>query len=268
MECALVQDVGLGAARLHHHAPTHRVERIRDDSGDCGDGLCDGPADDQGGVLGVGQHATRCVVEAEVRRTVDDDTLHGHTEASVQAGETVGLEDLGKAVSEAAELTLARAFADVGGETRTREVERVHEAEGGGSGGATGRQVTREVTPELRSLVYATEEHLLVLVFEREVERLGGEVPDDVGEVTTPEREQALLFGNADEGVDDTFVALVFSDLFAHVLDLQQQLDALDGRHGGLGDGRGDTAGDEVLRERDRIGEVRHFVQLGGLFTR
>lgn len=268
MDGVLVEDIGLGTARLHHHAPTDRVEGIRHDTGDCGDGLSDGPADDEGGVLGVRQHAARRVVESEVRRTVDNDTLHRHSESSVETDETIALEDLCEAVSEAGELALAVAFADIGGKTSTREVERVHEAEGSGSRGTAGREVTREVAPELGVLVHASEEHLLVFVFEGEVERLRGEVPDDVGEVTTPVREQALLLGNADEGVDDTFVALVFRDLLADVLDLQQQLDTLDGRHRGLGYGGGDTTSEEVLRERDRIGEVRrHFVQLGGLFT-
>lgn len=263
MDGALVQDVSLGTARLHHHTPTDRVEGIRDDTGDGGDGLRDGPADDDGGVLGVGQHATRGVVESEVGRTVDNDTLHGHSETSVQTDETVGLEDLAQAVSETGELTLSVSFADVGGETGTGEVEGVHEAQGGGSGGTTGGEVTREVAPELRVLVYATEEHLLVLVLEGEVQRLGREVPDDVGEVTTPEGQGTLLLGNADEGIDDTLVALVSGDLFADVLDLEQQLDTLDGRDGCLGDSGGDTASDEVFRERDRISEVRHFVRLG-----
>lgn len=35
----LVQDFALGTARLHHHAPTHRVERIRHDTGNSGYGL-------------------------------------------------------------------------------------------------------------------------------------------------------------------------------------------------------------------------------------
>lgn len=267
MQRALVQDVGLGAAGLHHHAPAHRVERIRDDTGDGGHGLRDRPADHQGCVLGVGQHAARGVVESEVGGAVDDDTLDRHSETSVQAGETVGLVDLGEAVSEAAELARAvffAAFADVGGETGTREVERVHEAEGSGSGGATGSEVTGEVAPELGPLIYSTEEHLLVLVLEGEVERLRGEVPDDVGEVTAPEGEEALLLRNADEGVDDALVTLVGGDLFAHMLHLEQQLDTLDRRDGGLGDGGGHASGDEVFRERDRIGEVRHFVRLGG----
>lgn len=262
MDGVLVEDVSLGTARLHHHAPTDRVEGIRDDTRDRGDSLRDGPADDEWCVLGVGQHATGGVIEAEVRRTVDDDTLHGHSEASVETTETVRLEDLADAVEQALVFT-GVSLADVGGEAGTGEVERVHEAQGGRAGGTTGRQVTREVAPELRVLVYASEEHLLVLVLEGEVQRLGGEVPDHVGHVSTPEGQETLLLGNADEGIDDTLVALVSRNLLADVLYLQQQLHALDGRDGGLGDCGGDTASDEIFRERDRISEVRHFV-LGG----
>lgn len=189
--------------------------------------------------------------------------MHGDSEASVETDQTVGLEDLANAVSETLEFTLAVSLADVGGETGTGEVEGVHEAQGGRAGGTTGRQVTREVAPELRVLVYASEEHLLVLVLEGEVERLGGEISDDVGEVTTPEGEETLLLGNADEGIDDTLVALVSGDLFADVLDLEQQLDTLDGSDGGLGDRGGDTASEEIFRERDRISEVGHFERLG-----
>lgn len=54
VKCVLVQDVSLGAARLHHHAPTDSVEGIGDDTGDCCNGLCDGPANDDWCVLGVG----------------------------------------------------------------------------------------------------------------------------------------------------------------------------------------------------------------------
>lgn len=260
MEGVLVENVALGAARLHHHAPTDCVEGIGHDAGHGGHDLSDGPADDDGSVLGVGQHATRRVVEAEVGGAVDDDALYGHSEATVQADEAVGLEDLGEAVAEAAELALTGALADIGGEARTREVEGVHEAQGGGTGGTAGRQVTGEPAPELGVLVDSAKEHLLVLVLESEVQGLGGEIPDDVGEVTAPEGAESLLLGNAHEGVDDTLVALVLGDLLADVLYLQKQLDALDGRHGGLGNRRRHATGDEVLCERDRIGDVRHFV--------
>lgn len=128
MDGVLVQDVSLGTSGLHHHAPTDGVEGIGDDTGDGCDGLRDGPADDDRCVLGVGQHAARGVVETEVRRAVDNDTLHGHTETPVETGQAVGFEDLGDAVSETLEFTLAVALADVSGETGTGEVEWVHEA--------------------------------------------------------------------------------------------------------------------------------------------
>lgn len=190
--------------------------------------------------------------------------MYGYSKTSVETDQTVGLEDFAQAVAETAEFTLTISFTDISGETSTGEVEWVHKAEGGSSGGTTGGEVTGEVAPELGVLVNSSEEHLLVLVLEGEVQRLGGEVTDDVGEVTTPEGQETLLPGNADEGIDDTLVALVSGDLFADMLNLEQQLDTLDGRDGCLGDSGGDTASDEIFRERDRISEVRHFVRLGG----
>lgn len=53
-----------------------------------------------------------------------------------------------------------------------------------------------------------------------------------------------------------TLVLLVGGDLLGNGLHLQQQLDALDGRDGRLGDGRRNASGDEILGEghgvRDR----------------
>lgn len=57
-----------------------------------------------------------------------------------------------------------------------------------------------------------------------------------------------------------TLVALVLGDLLGDVLDLEQQLDTLNWRYGGLRDGSGHTAGDEVLGERHWIRETGHFV--------
>ena len=162
--------------------------------------LGDGPRDDERGLLGVGQHALGGVEEAEVGGAVDDDALHGHAEAAVQAHDAVRLEVLHQTVAQTGELALASG-ADVGGQPGTREVQRVDEAERGGSGGAARRQVTQEVPPEL-SLVDAAQEDLLVLVLEGEVERLGREVADDVGQVAAPEAEEALLARDPHEAVD------------------------------------------------------------------
>lgn len=42
MKSILVENLSLGTARLHHHAPTHRIEGIRDDTGNSGNDLREG----------------------------------------------------------------------------------------------------------------------------------------------------------------------------------------------------------------------------------
>ena len=74
------------------------------------------PRNQEGSLLGVGKHATGGVVEAEVGGTVDDDTLDGYTESSVETFDTVGLCDLAQAVTKTGELTLTTSFADIGGQ--------------------------------------------------------------------------------------------------------------------------------------------------------
>ena len=70
-------------------------------------------------------------------------------------------------------------LAHVGAQPGPGKVERVDDAERGGSGGAPGRQVAGEELPELLVLVDAVHEHLLVGVLEGEVERLRGKVPEN-----------------------------------------------------------------------------------------
>lgn len=256
MQCALVDDLGLGTARLHHHTTTDGVEGIGHDTGDGGDNLSDGPADVPRGGLWVWQHTASSVVEAEVGRTVDDDTLDGYAETTVQTNQAIRLEDLAQTIAETLELTLATTT-DISGQTGTGEIKRVDEAQGGGSSGTTGSQVTDEVTHELGVLVDTAQEDLLVLVLEGKVQSLGWEVTDDVGHVTTPVGTEALLLGNAHETVHHALVPVGFGDLLGDVLDLEQQLDTLDRSHSGLGDGRGDATGGEILHEGNGIGE-RH----------
>lgn len=162
-----------------------------------------------------------CVKASKVGRSVDDDTLHRHVESLVETPEAVGLEDLGDAVPQTGELSLCCALADVGGKSCPGEVERVDEAERRGTGGATGCQVAGKVTPELCFLIHATEEELLVLVFEGEVEGLGGEVTDHVSQVASPEGEKALLLGDSHHTVNDSLVLCLCGDLFAGMLDLK-----------------------------------------------
>lgn len=63
---------------------------------------------------------------------------------------------------------------------------------------------------------------------------------------------QTPLFKTASKVL--TLITLVFGDLFGDVLHLEEQLDPLDGGDAGLGDGRGDTSGEEILEESYWIG--------------
>lgn len=74
VEGALVHNLGLGTSRLHHHATTDGIEGIGHNTGNGGHDLRDSPADVEWSGLGVRQHTTGSVVEAEVGSTVDDDT--------------------------------------------------------------------------------------------------------------------------------------------------------------------------------------------------
>jgi len=208
VEGASVHNFRALATRLHHETTTDSVEGIRDDARYGGHALSNSPGYDEACALGVGQHALGCVVEAEEGGTVDDDTLDGHSEALVEATHAIRLEDLHKAVTEAVELTLASTLTDISSKSGTGEVKRVDEAEGSGTSSTAGGKVTGKELPELGLLVNTTKEDLLVLVLEGKVEGLCGEVTDDVGEVASPESEDALFLGDADKAVDHALVGI------------------------------------------------------------
>lgn len=161
-----------------------------------------------------------CVKASEVSCSVDDDALHRHVEPEVKTLEAIGFVDLANAVSKTAELPLCWALADVGGQPRPGKVEWVDEAEGGGPSSTARRQVPGKVTPELCPLIHATEEDLLVLVFEGEVQGLGGEVTDHVGQIASPEGQKALLLRDSNNTVHNAFVLHISCDLFAGMLHL------------------------------------------------
>lgn len=171
-------------------------------------------------ILGVWQHPLGSVIDSEVGSSVDDDALDRDTETLVETLQAVRLEDLGETVAQPIEFSLGRSLAHVGSQPGPSKVQRVDEAEGGGPSCPTRGQVTSKVAPELLMAIHASQEDLLVLVFEGEVQGLSGEVPDHVGQVTPPEREKALLLGDSHDTINDAFVLLLCTDLFAGMLDL------------------------------------------------
>merc|ERR1719367_1804192 len=87
-------------------------------------------------------------------------------------------------------------------------------------------------------------------VLEGEVERLGREVTQHIGQVSSPEWVDSLSLQNSLGTVHNTIVWLVQTTLLDHlVLVLDEQLDSLDGGCGGLGDTSGDAGEHEVLKE-------------------
>ena len=106
----------------------------------------------------------------------------------------------------------------------------------------------REDTKTQRLQIVGVED-FLVEILEGEVEGLGGEVPDDVGQVASPEGREALLRHDTSEAVANAVVAVLLLDRRRRILHLKQQLDTLDGGSASLGHGSRDTTGKEVNYE-------------------
>ena len=92
-------------------------------------------------------------------------------------------------------------------------------------------------------------EDSLVEVLEREVENLGWEIADDIGEVTSPESSESLFSVHTNEAVADSIVSLVGWDVLNVVLHLEEKLDSLNWGDHSLGDSSGDTSEKEIGRE-------------------
>lgn len=141
------------------------------------------------------------------------------------AGQSL-LVDIDKTV----ELTLAATLLGrlgVVGETSTRVVERVDEAERQGTGDTTRSDVLAERNHVRIALLGL--ERRLDLVLEGKVERLRREVTNAVGQVASPERVQALRTERLRCAVNNALVRLRDLALFQHLtLVLHEKLNSLD----------------------------------------
>ena len=77
------------------------------------DSLSDHPADDDVGVPGIREHSLCSVIDTKVGSSVDDNTLHRHVKALVQALNPIGFVDLNQAVTEASEFPFSSSFTHV-----------------------------------------------------------------------------------------------------------------------------------------------------------
>jgi len=263
VEHALV--VGTGTSRGHHHSSPDGVQGVRSETGTGGNS----PTEQERGQEGSLQRSLedgglQRVVKTEVQSTVDNDTNDGRNESTVETGDTVGSESLLVNRDETVELpgTTLLGRLVVVGETGSGVVERVDEEKGRGTGSSTGSDVTGEpLGVRLRLLEV---EHGLEVVLEGKVQRLGREVPDDVGGVSSPERDETLIGVGPGETVRDTLVRGSETTLLDHlVLVLDQELDSLNRGGSGLGDSGGDTSHHEV--DGEGLGILRLLNEVLGL---
>jgi hypothetical protein len=220
----------------HHHTTTDSVQWVRSNTSTSSDT----PSEKEGGkevTLERTDENDRLdrVVHTEVQTTVDDDTSDGRTETTVETSDTIRGEGLLVDIDQAVELTLTTSLGVlvVVGETGTGVVERVDEEEGSSTGSlkkladsfadrdrrtyTTRGQVTSH--PLGISITVLLEgEHRLVGVTESEVQCLGGEVTDNVGSITTPQRCNTLVGNGSSETLHDTIVFSVKTTRLQHLI--------------------------------------------------
>lgn len=201
----------LSATRVHHESTTDGVKRVGNDAGADSNSLGETPNCEDVGVLHVGEeHDLASVEHTEVRGTVGNDTDDGDAEASVETCRAFLVEDLLEAVNETGELTVGT-LTNISGEAGTGEIERVNDRERRGTSSTTGGAVTDEEHAWLLLGVIRVEDGL-VEVLASEVEGLSGEVPHNVGHVTTPQRSEALLLDDTGEAVLDAVETILRFD--------------------------------------------------------
>merc|ERR1740123_2659395 len=161
--------------------------------------------------------------------------------------DAVRLESLHVDVHQTVELAFATLTLGVVGQPGPSVVEGVHEKQGHGSGGTTGN-VCGELERSWRIL--GGLERRLDRVLEGKVERLGWEVTQHVGQVSSPEGVDSLSCQHPLGAVHHTTVWLVQTTLLDHlILVLDEQLDPFNGSSGSLGDASGNAGEHERLEE-------------------
>jgi len=240
-----------GTARSHHHTTTDSVQGVRSETGTGSDR----PTEEERGQEVTLERTNKDnrldrVVETKVETTVDNDTNDGGDETTVETGNTVGSEGLSVNIDETVELTSTALGSGlvVVSETGSGVVERVDEEQRRGTSSTTGGDVTSEPLP-VTVLLPETEQGFEV-VLEGKVQSLGGEVSDNIGGVTSPERVETFLSVGPGETVTDTLVRGRQSALLDHfILVLNQELDSLNGCSGGLGNSGRHTTHHKVGQE-------------------
>ena len=120
------------------------------------------------------------IEETKVSSSISYNSEYGYSKSSVESHGSITLEYFDETVSQSVELSVASGLTDVDGEPGSGEVERVDNAERGGSGGTSGHDVSNEEFAWLGLLVVWVQV-CLEGVLEGEVQCLSWEVPEDDG---------------------------------------------------------------------------------------
>ena len=233
----------------HHHSSSDGIDGVGEETSDDSDGVAEGEGKGEGSV--IGEHGSHGVIKSEVEASVHEDSDTGDDEASVETGDTVGGDGLLVDIDHTGVLsgTALLGGLQVVGKTGSGVVQGVDEEEGQGSSDTAGHDVLEEdggLGVGLGGL-----EGLLDLVLEGEVQGLGGEVSDAVGEVTLPEGTYSFALHGSLSTVHDTLVRSVEGSLSEHFsLVLDKELDSFNRGGDGLGTDGGDTGEHEILNER------------------
>merc|ERR1719154_334045 len=241
---ALVLD---SAPRGHHHSPSDGVNRIGHEPGSDGDS----PAKEEGErdtSIVTKEHWLQSVEETKVHATIDEDTDSGDGESSVKSLDTIRLKSLGVDINETVELSLSALALGVIGKPGSGVVQGVDKEEGHSSRHSSAEDVHSKLSGIAGIL--GSGKGGLDRILECEIESLGGEISENISQVSSPEGVDSLGFEDPGGAVDDSSVGLVQAPLLDHlVLVLDQQLDSLNGSSGSLGDSSSNSSQHEVLSE-------------------
>jgi hypothetical protein len=181
-----------GLTRGHHHTTTDSIKRVRSNTSTSGNAPSKSERSKEVALERTNkENRLERIVHTEVQTAVNDNTEDGWTESTVETRDTIRGKGLLVDVDETVELSVTSTLLGglgIVGKTSTGVIEGVDEEEGGGTSHTTGGKVTSH--PLGVSITFLLEaEHALVGITESEVQGLSWEITDDVGSVTTPQRD-------------------------------------------------------------------------------
>lgn len=226
----------------HHHSSADGIDGVGSKTSQVGNTESENEGGKERALEGLGQQGLNGIVKTEVQTTVNDNTESRERETTVKTGNTIGGDGLAVDINETVELASSATLAlGIVGKTGTGVVQRVDEEKGAGTSSTTGGDVTSEPLGVTVTLLLEVE-HGLEVILEGKVQSLGGEVTDDVGGVSAPERLDTLIGDDTLEAVTDTLVGVGETASLEHlILVLEEKLDTLNGGSSSLGDSGGDT---------------------------